>query len=186
MKKSITLIVAVLCSVLVFSQEKRTKEYSKEALYGVRAGYNISNLDFDPDATFSNKHRNSFAFAFIAQYSLSEAFVFSPEIQFSGEGAKDRDLRINYIQAPLVFKFKLGENLSLGAGPMVGIKLHQDEVKDRYKDLAFSGVGVLEYMITEDVFIDARYHYGLTNIIESGNSFEAKNTCIQLGIGFRL
>ncbi|MFV0566669.1 MAG: porin family protein [Flavobacteriaceae bacterium] len=186
MKKNITFIVAVLCSVLVFSQEKGNKEYSKEALYGVRAGYNISNLDYDPDATFSNKHRNGFAFAFVAQYPLSGTFAFSPEVQFSAEGAKSRDKKINYIQAPLIFKLKIAENLSLGVGPMVGIKLHQDEVKDYYKDLAFSGVGVLEYMITEDIFIDARYHYGLTNIIESGNSFEAKNTCIQLGVGFRL
>ena len=50
-----------------------TVSFSQEVSYGVRGGVNISNLDFDPDATFSNQHRNGFAFGgFIAGVTSTE------------------------------------------------------------------------------------------------------------------
>lgn len=57
--------------------------------YGVRAGYNISNLDFDPDADFENKHRNGIAFAGFADIGISEGFSLLLELQYSAEGGKE-------------------------------------------------------------------------------------------------
>lgn len=176
MKKQVLLIAFVIIA---------TVSYAQNAMYGVRAGINVSNLDFEPDATFDNQHRNGFAIGFFGEYDLSASIALAPEIQFSAEGAKDRSLRVDYIQAPILLKFRIGDRLSLGAGPLVGVKIH--EFEDGYRNFSFSGVGALEFMITDEFFIDVRYHYGVTNILDDNPAnLEAKNTNIQIGIGVKI
>ena len=177
MKKTILLLTFVLASFYGFSQD---------ALYGVRAGYNISNLDFDPEVPtgVENAHRNGFFIGFFGEYSLSKSFSFAPEVQFSAEGAKDQELRINYIQVPLFFKYKIGNKLAIGVGPQASLKGHSYE--DGLQNLGFSALGGLEYMISDEFFIDFRYSYGLTNVIDDNViDLEAKNTNIQIGLGVK-
>ncbi|MFD2551053.1 porin family protein [Bizionia sediminis] len=176
MKKQLLFLGVVLITTFSFAQN---------AMYGVRAGINVSNLDFEPDATFDNQHRNGFAIGFFGEYNLSPVIALAPELQFSAEGAKDRSLRVDYIQAPILVKFKIGDRLSVGAGPLVGVKVH--EFEDGYANFGFSGVGAIEIMITDEFFIDARYHYGVTNILEDNIiGLEATNTNIQIGIGVKI
>lgn len=162
-----------------------TFSYAQNTMYGVRAGINISNLDFEPDATFSNQHRNGFALGFFGEYSLSSSIFLAPELQFSAEGAKDKTLRVDYIQAPILVKFKIDDRLSIGAGPLIGFKVH--EFEDGYRNFGFSAVGGIEFMITDELFIDARYHFGVTNILDDNpRDLEATNTNIQIGIGLKI
>ena len=79
MKKRVLLIALLIVSAYGFSQN---------ALYGVRAGINASNLDFDPDPNFQNVHRNGFAIGFFAEFDLSTSVALAPELQYSSEGAK--------------------------------------------------------------------------------------------------
>lgn len=177
MKKTILLFTFMLASFYGFSQD---------VLYGVRAGYTISNLDFDPEvpAGIENAHRNGFFIGFFGEYSISKTFSFAPEIQFSAEGAKEQNLRINYIQMPLFFKFKIDQSLSIGVGPQASLKGHSYE--DGFKNFGFSALGGLEYLITDEIFIDFRYSYGLTNVFDDNDvDLEAKNTNMQIGIGLK-
>lgn len=177
MKKTILLLTFVLASFYGFAQD---------ALYGVRAGYNISNLDFDPSvpAGVENAHRNGFAIGFFGEYSLTDSFSFAPEVQFSAEGAKDQELRINYIQVPLFFKYKIDSALSVGLGPQAALKGHSYE--DGLTNLGFSVLGGLEYLITDEFFIDFRYSYGLSNVLDDNDAgLEAKNTNMQIGFGVK-
>ena len=57
--------------------------FSQGTKYGVRAGLNISNMDFDPDATFNNQHRNGLMIGFFGEFGLSKSVAFAPELQFS-------------------------------------------------------------------------------------------------------
>ncbi|WP_242132446.1 porin family protein [Aestuariivivens marinum] len=157
--------------------------YSQGTKYGVRAGINFSNMDFDPDATFRNDHRNGLMIGFFGEFGLSKAVAFAPELQFSSEGGKNDDLRLDYIQIPAFFKFRLSEKFHLGFGPQVGIKVH--EANDGVKNFAYSGVGGIEFKLTHTLFLDARYTYGITNVFEDFMSFEGKNTNIQLGFGYK-
>ena len=175
MKKTIFLLAFVICSTYSFSQG---------SLFGIRAGLNISNLDFEPSPIFDNTHRNGFAIGFFGEYDLSKSVAIAPEIQFSAEGAKDKDLRIDYIQIPVLMKYRFGERFSVGAGPMAGVKVWEHE--DGYKNFAFSVVGGLEFFVTNDIFIDARYHYGFTNVLDDESAFEAKNSNIQIGVGVKI
>ncbi|QCE43219.1 porin family protein [Psychroserpens sp. NJDZ02] len=177
MKKTILLLTFVLTSFYGFSQD---------ALYGVRAGYNISNLDFDPSVPtgVENAHRNGFFIGFFGEYSLSKSFSFAPEVQFSAEGAKDQELRINYIQVPLFFKYKIGKSLAIGVGPQASLKGHSYE--DSLKNFGFSALGGLEYLISDEFFVDFRYSYGLSNVLDDNASdLEATNTNIQIGFGVK-
>ncbi|MFD2823434.1 porin family protein [Lacinutrix iliipiscaria] len=175
--KNLLLTIVVLTSTFYgFSQEN--------GAYGVRAGINISNLDFDPDATFGNTHRNGLAFGFFAEYELGDKLLIMPELQYSSEGAKEKDLRVDYIQAPIFFKYTISDRLHAGAGPLVGVKIHEEN--DGFKNFSLSAQAGLEFAITDEIFIDARYTYGLTNILDEETGYKAKNTNVQFGIGYKM
>ncbi|WP_044638838.1 porin family protein [Siansivirga zeaxanthinifaciens] len=157
--------------------------YSQEVKFGVRGGYNISNLDFDTPITVENIHRNGIFIGFLAEIGLSKGIAFMPEIQLSAEGAKDEDLQLDYLQMPLYFKFRLSEKFHVGLGPQVGLKSHKFE--DGLRDWAYSGVGGLEFKLSHTLFLDARYTYGVVNIFDKDLGDEAINTNIQLGIGYK-
>ncbi|WP_027137626.1 porin family protein [Gaetbulibacter saemankumensis] len=157
--------------------------FSQDVKFGVRGGYNISNLDFDGTPQIENKHRNSFYIGFLADIGLSDAVSFIPELQFSAEGAKEEDLNLDYIQMPLFFNFKIIEKVHLGLGPQIGLKVHKFE--DGVKNFAYSGVAGIQVKLSHVLFADCRYTYGFTNVFDDHLSVEAKNTNIQIGVGYK-
>lgn len=126
MKKIITLLLFVSISTLTFSQETK---------YGVRAGLNISNLDFTPDADFQNLHRNGFAFGGFVDYGFTELISLQVELQYSAEGGKADDLKADYIQMPLMLRFHLGDKFTIGAGPMASLKTWKNQ--DAFSTFSF-------------------------------------------------
>ena len=159
---------------------------AQEVRYGVRGALNVSNLDFDPDSTFENKHRNGFAFAGFVDYGFSEDLSLHTELQWSAEGGKDEDLRADYIQMPILLKLATSDRLSFMAGPQVALKTWKDN--DGFSSFAFSGVVGAEYMITDELFVDARFSYGVTNILDEDDipNLEAKNHVMQFGFGIKI
>lgn len=157
--------------------------FSQSGTYGIRGGFNISNLNFDDAPNVENKHRNSIYIGCFADFKLSTKVSIVPELQFSAEGANEENLHLDYIQAPILFKLKVSPKIRLAAGPQVSLKSHKYE--DGVKNLAYSGVGGLEYKINEMLFVDLRYTYGISNIFDDHLSVEAKNTNIQLGVGYQ-
>ncbi|HPF98309.1 MAG: PorT family protein [Mangrovimonas sp.] len=174
MKRLLPLVALVLVSFYGFSQDTQ---------YGVRAGLNVSNLDFEPHPNFENRHRNGFMIGFFAEYSLSSSIALAPEIQYSAEGGKADELRVDYLHLPVLFKFKFG-NFAVGVGPEASLKIH--EYEDGYKNFVFSGVGGIEYTLWDDFFIDVRFDYGFMNITDDDNPWEAKNQNIQFGFGVKI
>ena len=128
MRKTTLLLAVLLVSLLGFSQN---------ALYGVRAGINISDLNFEeadglimPDHT----HRNGFAIGFFGDYKFSENVGLLVEIQFSAEGSKEKydqidqesgynpeSLRLDFVQMPIMARIKLTDKLTFGLGPQVDV-----------------------------------------------------------------
>lgn len=159
--------------------------FCQKGIYGIRGGYNISNLNFEEGkgSSIENKHRNSLYIGCFGDFKLSKKVSIVPELQFSAEGAKDERLHLDYIQAPILFKLKISQKIRLAAGPQVGLKSHKYE--DGVKNFAYSGVGGLEYKLTEMLFIDLRYTLGMSNIFDENLITEAKNTNIQFGVGYQ-
>jgi hypothetical protein len=194
MKPILTTLAAILITFSGFSQNdkpadntsvSKVKEFEPEIKYGIRGAFNISNLDFKPDPTFENKHRNNMAIGGFVEFIPSESFSIITELQYSAEGGgKDESLRVSYIQLPILFRLHLGSYFSVGVGPQVGLKTWSYE--DGFKNFAYSGVAGIEYMLGDILFLDARYTYGLSNILDNSSSFEARNTNIQIGIGIKM
>ena len=193
--KRLLLTILLGFSFYGFSQETEPKEVKttetednstftfQGVKYGVRGGYNISNLDFDGTPTMENKHRNSIFIGFFGEIGLSKVFSIAPELQFSAEGASAEVLHLDYIQAPIFFKFRLSEKIRAGLAPQVSLKVHKYE--DGVKNLAYSGVAGVEYKISYMLFADLRYTYGLSNIFDNDLGVKAKNTNIQIGVGYK-
>jgi opacity protein-like surface antigen len=176
MKKFLLASVLVCFTTICLSQEIR---------YGVRGALNVSNLDFDPDASFNNQHRNGFAFAGFVDFGLSENVSLTTELQWSAEGGKDEAIRADYIQLPILLKLSVSDRLSFGAGPQIALKTWKNN--DGFATFAFSGVFGAEYMITSELFVDARYSYGLSNILDKDlTDATAKNHVMQFGFGIKI
>lgn len=172
--------LALICFVTMgFSQS------SSDVRYGIRAGLNISNLDFEPGPVSENEHRNGFAFGGFAEFPLTEQLFLNTEIQWSAEGAKSQELRADYIHLPIQLKFALGEKFMIGVGPQASLKTWKNT--DGFETFSFSAIGGVEYMISNDLFLDVRAAYGLTNILDDSiTTLEAKNFNIQIGIGMKI
>ncbi len=175
------LLSLVLISIVTISFSQSSSKYTK---YGVRAGMNISNLDFDPAPPLDNGHRNGFFFGGFAEYPLSDSMSLNAEIQWSAQGAKDEDLRADYLNLPVQLKFALGERMMIGVGPQVSLKTWENN--DNFTTWTFSGVGGLEYMFTDDLFFDVRALYGFSDILDSQANLEAKDFTIQFGVGIKI
>lgn len=193
MKNFLLLSTLLVCSIYGFSQEKisdttKVKEEKSGVAfqgvkYGIRGGYNISNLDFEQAPTFANKHRNSIYIGFLANIGLSRTVSLVPELQFSAEGANDEKLHLDYIQAPVLLRFRLSEKIHIAIGPQAGLKIHKED--DNAVNFAYSAVGGLEYKINHVLFADLRYTYGFRNVFDDASGMSAKNTNIQIGIGHK-
>lgn len=177
MKKNL-LFVFLLLSI--------TSTFAQENLFGARVGLNVTNLDFSPEVPEGvlNAHRNGFAIGFVADYGISKKFSIMPEIQFSAEGAKDDGLRLDYIQLPVLFSYKICDQIALGVGPQVSLKAHDYE--DGFQNIVYAGIAGVTYMITDVFFVDARFSYGLTNVFDDETGLDAINKNLQFGFGLKM
>lgn len=173
MKKIFLFTVFIFSSLAMYSQVE----------YGVRAGYNISNLDFEPAPFNENKHRNGFAFGGFIDYALSDKISVMPELMYSAEGAKEREIRADYLHLPITLRYNVGD-FSIGVGPQASLKIWSHE--DGFKNFLVSGVASARYDIFDMFFVDARFNYGFMNILDDEVGLEAKNHVIQLGFGIRV
>lgn len=176
MKKYLFLLILVSFTTIGMSQD---------IIYGVRGAINVSNLDYAPDANFENTHRNGFAFAGFVDFGLSEKVALQLELQWSAEGGKAEELRADYLHLPILLSFSFSDKFSGLFGPKVGLKTWQD--KDGFATFVFAGVAGLEYMITDELFVDARFSNGFTNVLDRDfGKLEAKNNVIQFGFGIKI
>ncbi|WP_299126098.1 porin family protein [uncultured Winogradskyella sp.] len=176
MKKYLFALVLVTFTTVCMSQEIR---------YGVRGALNISNLDFDPDADFANQHRNGFAFGGFVDFGFTDKVSLLTGLQWSAEGGKDESIRADYIKMPILLRFSLSDRFILGVGPQAALKTWKD--RDGFATFTASGVVGLEYMITDELFIDARATYGFSNILDQDfTDDKAKNHVLQFGFGIKI
>ena len=109
--------------------------------------------------------------------------------------------KLDYINVPLMIKFYPTQNFNIEAGPQVGFlvnakanvkttalgqKIDTDQdMKDYLKSTDF-GLGVgMNYEFSDVVFANARYQGGLTQIGDTGEGDDIKNSVFQIGLGFR-
>lgn len=193
----ISLVLCILTSTAVISQ----------VTSGFKAGVNFSDItSFDFTNTGSagastlesqlSDKRTGYFVGFLVDIPVTENISFVPEFIFSQQGVNKEDFRVDYLNVPLGIKFNIG-GLYINGGPQVGVKIWSPEQSGIFTNFEASAFGGLGYIFDNNIFLEARYTLGLTDIYQDNNNFtfddvttfsnlEGKNAVIQIGIGYRL
>jgi len=181
MKKLFLLILGVIGFVIT--------THAQNIKFGVKAGINFASLSGSSIDTGGNLEGSTgYHIGAVAQLGISSKFVIQPEILYSTQGIKDVD--IDYINLPVLVKFKFAKFFSIDAGPQFGLAINNDLPKESDpKDFNLSaviGVGV-EF---NSYFIQLRYTPGdiinqnLSTSLSGSSDPDILNENLQVSIGY--
>lgn len=179
MKNIKGIILAIMLTTITFS-------YSQSNVrFGVKAGINYANFsgsDINTDA-ISNYHAG-----ILVELKLFDNLAIQPELLYSTIGASydfvgnEIKNELGYISIPVLAKFNLSQSLFLEVGPQAGFLLsNKDEVNiNDYNTFDFSVNAGLGINISKNLFANARYNAGLTEVSRSA---DVKNSVFQVSVG---
>lgn len=168
-----------------------------ELTFGVKGGANFTGFHTG-SSTFTSEF--GINIGGIAEYPISDRFSVQAELLFNqkagGYSIKDNsnfflgnvDLKLGYIDIPILAKVYLGNKFSFEVGPQIGFNISEKtefngaEVESEVKTLDTAIVGGFGYQFDQGLFIQARYAYGLSEILENERY---KNSVISLSLGYK-
>ncbi|ALU28106.1 porin family protein [Myroides odoratimimus] len=214
MRKITLSLVAALA--IGFSANAQTPDVK----IGAKGGLNISNL-----TNINNTSSlTSFHIGAVAEIFVNERFSIQPELLYSAQGTSvdidemtyvglnkarlemDTEMRVNYINVPIMAKYYLWEGLNVQVGPQFGFltsaKAHinkmrvdgvkidvpsssnNESIKDQFKSFDFGVNFGAGYELPVGVFFDARYNIGISKVNKEGSD-AARNGVFQLSVGYK-
>ncbi len=165
--------------------------------FGAKAGLNLANLSISPKSSdYSLNMKPDFNAGVLVSIPLFSKFSLQPEIMYSAQGSKLKSTdesgtyNMNYINVPVLFKYKDASGFFAEIGPQLGILTsakaksgsESQDLKDELKSTDFSGVVGIGYLSRLNLGIDARYNLGLSNIVKESSDGKLKNGVIQVGV----
>lgn len=218
MKKTLLVALSFCCGSMLFAQR---------VSFGIKAGVNGSSITnmgetveavlTDPsfssnDIAFKSRTYYGFHGGAFVNIKLPAGFALQPELLYSiqGKGFKVTDLstnqkgtvdiKLNYINIPVVAQYHLPLGLYFEAGPQFGILTtakvvgkaegdsNSEDATDGFKTTDISlavGAGFQLPKLPLGVYL--RYNLGLTDVASDNDTDKTyKNSVFQLGIAFRL
>jgi len=186
--KKIILTSLMLCSVFAFSQEIK---------FGAKVGLNLSNLKGDyPTAINEHNSKIGFHIGGFAQYEINDKFTLQPELLFSTQGntygyktyygggtyydGADYNLKLNYLNLPIILKYKIIEKLSVEFGPQIGYLMSAKTKIDVTED---SRDPSQNYSVELDMLNDGVYNFGGTTV-QSKASVNRLDFSLNLGASY--
>ena len=198
---------------------------AQDIKFGVKGGLNIASANISGiDKTFFGEvsSRTSFHLGGLAEIKFTEKFTFQPEILINSIGVKSslvesepdyfynssNNIKLTYLNIPLIAKFNIFNGLSLDAGPQIGILVsakNEFSVEETSRGSTFNESGTVSsteqfksldfglnigtsYIIENNIFFSARYYYGLSDIWKQVGDTDYiigfKNNCVQLSVGY--
>lgn len=161
-----------------------TTAFSQSIDLGIKAGANFANIS---DASgLSNK--TGFQAGIFGGIKFSDKLGIQADLLYSQQGAKfsGGDFDLSYVNVPVVLKYYLFQGLNLQAGPQFGFVV-DDNITKVFGSIAkaektdVSGVVGAGYDFPFGIRFDARYNFGLTDVIEGG---KGKNSVFSLALGY--
>lgn len=159
---------------------------------GAKGGLNFSSItgkDVDGYKMKAGIHLGGYV-----QVPVSGTFLVQPELYFSMQGAKwegesGSKTSLNYLQIPVLAKYKHVSGFFAETGPQFGMLLsasdkydgEKEDIKEYLKKSDFSWVFGAGYQITEKLGAYARYNWGFTKWYE-----EERNSLFQVGVNYTL
>ncbi|HEV2481470.1 MAG TPA: porin family protein [Puia sp.] len=177
--------------------------------FGVKAGANLSN--FTGNDAQGAKSLAGFNGGVYADIPIVKSFSFSPEILYSGKGAKwdatgftpAYSIHANYLDIPLLVKYKHSSGFNVETGPQVGFLLSAKakeqgtsvDDKSAFNSTEFAWDFGIGYDLSSiPVGIEFRYNLGISNVENNSNNSgggststgTAHNSVFQLGLRYTL
>ncbi|HSV09969.1 MAG TPA: porin family protein [Hanamia sp.] len=195
--RNFLLAIAVIAFSAASSQAQTTS-------FGLKAGMTGANMKMSSSGiSISLKTKIGFYAGAFAEVGVSEKFSVQPELFYSSMGAKiklsDSGMsasgteNLGYINLPILAKYK-ADGFSIFAGPQIGYLLsakskdseNSVDDKDEYKPIEIAGVAGAGYTLANGLGFDARYQFGLSNLIKDtqGTDATAKNNAFLIGLHY--
>jgi hypothetical protein len=148
---------------------------------GIIAGGNVSQVDGD---FWVGYHKFGYQAGAFVNLNVSPRSSFQLELEYFQKGSrKNADsasgdfytqiIRLHYIEVPLLYQYKVGENFSLEAGPAADISVGSyetdksgQEVQDlvALRPVSLTGIFGMSYFITKHWKVNFRFNYSLLSI----------------------
>ena len=171
---------------------------------GIKVGSNITKVD---GKSFKDEFRYGYHLGGFAEIGLGGKLSLQPEVLFNQYQTKvdssfknvyqnalnfsdNREVKLSYLSVPVLLNYKLGNALTLQAGPQFGILLDQDKNlvqngKEAFSKGDFSMLGGASINISK-LRLTGRYMVGLNNINDLDDQNKWKNQGFQVSLGISL
>ncbi len=168
---------------------------------GIKGGSNLLKIE---DKSFKDEFKFGYNLGAFAEINFNKKWGIQPEVLWSQStyrtatdidqiipGSKsDVDVKLNYLQIPLLLSYRPVKFLSLQAGPQFGVLINEDKTLlqnggDAFKKGDFSMLAGAQLNLGP-IKAGARYVIGLTDINDLPNQEEWKNTGFQVYVGLRI
>ena len=181
--KKISKIATIVVCILITSVS-----HSQSLKLGVKAGLNYANTS---GSNIKTEAITNYHAGLVAKVSFAKSFAIQPELIYSTQGAtyktatKDFENKLGYITIPVMLQINISNSLMLELGPQAGFLLSEKNKFDANdsKTFDFTANAGLGLKLTESLFAQARYGYGLTDI-KADPKF--RNSVFQLSVGILL
>jgi len=170
--------------------------YGQKQSHVIKAGLNFATINSESDAFTS---RISFHAGFGIESELSDTFSLAPEVLFSSQGAKTKnssqqELRLNYVNLPIMFRFYPDGGFFIEAGPQAGILVSARQSSNGSSDSNVANIKGQDYGFNLGmgfkskaiIGINARYYFGLRDINDYEYGEKTKNGVFQISLNFYL
>ncbi|TPV33431.1 PorT family protein [Paucihalobacter ruber] len=185
--KKFQLFIALMLFMALNAQAQNESNGNTSTKFGLKGGFASLALKVDVEGTNVNEDVSGFYLGGFAEFYLSDNFNLLPELtyaRFTEDGESSDVLLI-----PVLLKYKPNERFGLLAGPQFDYLLNEED-SEGLKRLGFGLAVGASYDITDNVIIDARYSFGLSDRIDDLGDFDgfdvkAKLNYFQIGLGYR-
>ena len=170
-----------------------------EVRFGIKGGLNLASLGGDAYVTGTSgfDSRTSFHIGGLVEIPISDKISVQPEVLYSAQGSKfnfgfitgTSDIKLDYLNIPIMGKYHIIAGLSGELGPVIGILVKANgasgDVKDMFKKTDI-GVGIgATYRLPLGVFGSLRYNKGITDINDDPTvSTKNQNNVFQVSVGY--
>ena len=165
---------------------------AQDVKIGAKVGLNLASITGDGDVYGEDSDTKiGFNQGLFAEISLSDKFIFQPELLFSTQGNVYKQgsfddlikitIELDYLNIPLLIKYAVSDKFALEFGPQLGFLLSantdvegilfdnetisvRQDVKDSFKSIDLGLNFGISIDVSEKVMIGARYNLGLSNI----------------------
>ena len=185
MKKLVLLLTLTMVSLTVSAQRE---PYSVSLR--TFAGVNFTNIN-KVSTEFTPKSKAGFLIGAELEYQMDRTFAISGGLNYRQQGFKagGENIGLDYLTLPILFHAYFLHGFGLHAGIQAGVNIKDHKlVEDNVSKL---NAGVLTGISYEykNIELDARYHFGLNNLLRSNKEEDKIRTSLfllTLGYKFQL